>query len=145
MPNDPGDDWTDFDALPPKLPEVTCEINASLPERGYLLERASTALPISKVRIRNPRSRKARIVLPDHYRAIRVSVLQQGQHDTLHYAKHRGVGADAEGEREHGDDGKGGRLTQHAQCEAQVLPKHLHGTLPEIRTFRTCNESGPDR
>ncbi len=39
-----------------------------------------------------------------------LAVLQRGQHDTLHYAKHRGVGADAEGKREHGYGRESGML-----------------------------------
>src|SRR5437867_5553927 len=72
------------------------------------------ALPIS-------RSRKAWIILPDHYQTIRTNVLQRGQHDTLHYAEHRGVSADAEGEGEHGNRRKPWRFTQHAQAEAQEI------------------------
>ncbi len=63
--------------------------------------------------------------------------MQRGQHDPLHYAERCGVSADAEAEREHGDDGKGGRLTQHAQSVAQVLPKHFHRTLSKYELGRS--------
>ncbi len=41
----------------------------------------------------------------------------------VHHAEDRGVGADAERERDDGDDGEAEILAQDAQAEADVLPE----------------------
>jgi hypothetical protein len=69
---------------------------------------------------------------------------QRPQHHLLYQRENRRGRPDAESEGEDGDDGKAERLTQHAQTVAQVLPKHLHGTLPKIKRIQSSNKSGPD-
>ena len=52
--------------------------------------------------------RPSTLSLPHHHESIRGSVGQRPQEHRVDHAEDRGVRADAEGQRQHGDDGKAG-------------------------------------
>ncbi len=79
--------------------------------------------------------------LGEEHEAPGLRVRQGPQQDGVHHAEDRGVGADAERERGHGDDGEAGRAPQRAHREANVPPEVVHrltssrlswGILPEL-------------
>src|SRR5271163_2647204 len=77
--------------------------------RRHLLERASAALPIEKVRVGDgDRMLQRKIVLPRHHQAFRLAVWQWCEKHALHHAEDGGIRADAEGEREDCDGGEAG-------------------------------------
>ncbi len=51
----------------------------------------------------------------------RIGIWERPQKHGVDDGEDGGVGADAEGEREHGDGGEAGGLAQHAEGEADVL------------------------
>src|SRR5207245_10740136 len=48
--------------------------------------------------------------------------------------KYRSVGSDAERESQDGNCGKAGKLAEHADGEAQILPQRLYKRFPAART-----------
>jgi len=72
--------------------------------------------------------RAIRQVLHDHYgQATAVRVRERVEHRAFDHAEHRRGGADAERERDSGQDGEAQVLAQHPQAVAQVLQQGLHG------------------
>ena len=52
---------------------------------------------------------------------IGVQIRKRSQQYRIHNTENRGIGADAQGESEHGYGGEGGRLSQYTKAVAQVL------------------------
>ena len=81
---------------------------------------------------------------PDHHRAIRLGPRQRPQQHGVHDAEDRGVGADAERQRQHGDGGKAGVARERARAEAQVLARRSRasegGRMSRLRRTRVPEE-----
>lgn len=57
----------------------------------------------------------------DQVELLRIRIGEGAKQSAVHYRENRGVSADAEGQREDGDDGEAGAAAQLAQAEADVL------------------------
>ncbi len=58
---------------------------------------------------------------------VRIAVGKRPEHHALHQREHRGVGADAESQREDGDERKGAVAEQAGAGVANVLEEPVHG------------------
>ena len=77
-------------------------------------------------------------VAPEFHQARRFGIGQRAQNDGIDHAEDGGVGADAEGQRERGDDGEAGTLAQGARGVAQILAAALRSS-----EWSTCREWSP--
>ena len=68
--------------------------------------------------------------MPEEHELAGVCNGKRSQHDHVEQAEDRGVGADAEGKGEDGDEGEARAGGEHAQAVAQVLREVLEGGLP---------------
>ena len=59
------------------------------------------------------------------HQEIRVAVIEGLQQDRMDHRKYRGVGSDAQGQREHCRHGKGRVSPQSLQPIEDVLPEHF--------------------
>ena len=65
----------------------------------------------------------ARRGLADEHELVAVAVRQRREQDAVDDGKNRGVGADAEAERQDGSQGVAGRSQEHPHAVARVLPE----------------------
>ena len=79
--------------------------------------------------------------LAEVHQALPVLVGQRPQQDAADHAEDRGVGADAERQGEHGDEGEAGALAERAQGEAEVVQQTGHEGSPGARA-RTAGGDG---
>ena len=75
---------------------------------------------------RQPRPRLARRRVPEEHQLVRLPVRQRFEDDALDDAEDRGVRADAEREREHGQRGESGAADEEAPAVTNVLPEGSH-------------------
>ena len=96
-----------------------------------LLERAGLLPPVLEVRGRDAvaRLRVHPIVLPDRHHPGGIAERQRPQQDRVDDREDGGVGADAEGERQHDDRGEAGTLPHQAQRVAKILEQHVETPL----------------
>ena len=66
----------------------------------------------------------------EDHQLLGIAHRQLSQEQLVREAEDGGVGADAEGQSEHRDDGEAGRLAQHADSEAQILPAGFQERFP---------------
>ena len=71
--------------------------------------------------------------LGDQHHAVRLGVGQRAQEHRVEHAVDGGVGADAERERQDGDDGEAGTAGQQAKTDPGVLPQ-LRGEVADATT-----------
>ena len=69
----------------------------------------------------------------DHHQIVRLREGQRLQQQRVDEGEDRGVGADAEGERDDRDQGEDRRLDERANRVANVLSNGLHGATPRQR------------
>jgi len=69
----------------------------------------------------------------DHHQLVRLREGQRLQQQCVDEGEDRGVGADAEGERDDRDQGEDRRLDERANRVANVLSNGLHGATPRQR------------
>ena len=62
----------------------------------------------------------------DVYNLLRMRNRQRTKQDGIEQTEHGRVGADSQGEREHGNDGKSGTLDQHTDAVSQILHQCSH-------------------
>jgi hypothetical protein len=62
----------------------------------------------------------------DRHQAVRLGVAQRPEQHRIDGAEDGGVGPDAEGEREHDDQGESGTLEQAADAVPEVLQQGIH-------------------
>jgi len=86
-------------------------------ERG---ESPGLAGPREKIGRRGARLGAARRPQAQHHQLGRAGIVQRTQQHAVDHAEDGRGGADAEGQREDGDDGEAGMLAQHPQAETQV-------------------------
>ena len=118
----------DHEAVHPLCRTVTAgEVVVLVAIHGHGREGAVLALPVEEIEIADGRLRLASIALVDGNQLARLRVGQRVEQDAVHDGEERGIGADPESERDHGDDGEGRSLEEHAKGEADVLGKSDHG------------------
>ncbi len=64
-------------------------------------------------------------VAPEFHQSRGFGIGQRAENDGIDHAEDRGIGADAEGQGERGDDGEAGTLAQGARGVAQILAQHF--------------------
>src|SRR5262249_30727996 len=105
---------------------------------GHLLEASAPLAPVVKragadtpeIRmIAHLITHAALLALPCVYQTVRIFVAQRFENDAVEDAEDRGVGPDAERERENDDECEDRFLQQCARAVAQVLPECLHNSL----------------
>jgi hypothetical protein len=95
---------------------------------GHCLERLSLGTPVEEVRPRHrsgPWGRAPQVQFAHRDQPIRIRKRQRPEHDRADDAEHGGIGADAEGQREHRGNGERGRSPQRSPRIAEVLPEFL--------------------
>src|SRR5512146_157855 len=62
----------------------------------------------------------------------------------IHYTEHGGIGANAQGQRQHRHCGEAGALTEHAQAVAKIVQQSFHISLKSLWVPHLCRfcESG---
>ena len=78
---------------------------------------------------RRLRVTRRRVRLHPH-QAVRLGKRQRPQHGRIDHAEHCRRRSDTEGEGQHGNRGKSGRLAQLPQSEAKILAKRKHRSSP---------------
>jgi hypothetical protein len=63
------------------------------------------------------------VVLPDSHQGVRISEGQWPQHHGVDHAEDRGIGADAEGQRQGGDEGEARALPERSRGVPDILQK----------------------
>ena len=71
--------------------------------------RLASLAPVEKVERRHPAARRRRGLFPDHDEAIGLVERERAEKCCIDQCKERAVGADAERERDRGDDGEARR------------------------------------
>src|SRR5438876_836975 len=61
----------------------------------------------------------------DSVKAFCLGHTQRAKYQPVQYAKHYGVRANCQGQRQNGDDCESGRLAQHSKTEARILYQNL--------------------
>ena len=90
-----------------------------------------TSTPVIRiVKFRSPPRHPIQLHQP-----LRISHRQGAQHDGVDQTEDGGIGADAEGQRDHGNGGETGALAQHAHAVADILKQTFHGDPPAEQRF----------
>ena len=102
---------------------VRGQVHGAEGEERRVLDRGRLALAIEIVRNRDARLRQPhqRIAVPDEDETIGGGVRQRPQQNLIQQAENGGVGADAQRQRQHGDEGEDGLLAQRPQRVPDVL------------------------
>ena len=107
---------------------VTADVHNEGPEQGGILKGTIVLLPHQVVA--NAQGAKRKIAREkaheDYGHAIGVGVRQRAQQDSVGHAEHRGIGANAEGQHEHGDNSERGVSAQSAGAVAEILREVFH-------------------
>ena len=127
------------------------ESEPGFPIGGQMLERARGRSPVKEIgpRRRAGRAgsgRRAEVDAGDGGEALGRRKRQRPQQHRVNDAEHRAVRTDAEGEREHGDQGEPRRLPQRAAREAKVAREILEpskAALVALRLPGVCDPSDP--
>src|SRR6516165_6007341 len=95
---------------------------------GKLFKRVILITPIEKLGGRSNTARNVAVWIgvPHKYDPLRIRKGKRTQQDSIDHAKHSGVCADADGEREYSDQRKARASPQHAPTVLQVLPNGSH-------------------
>ena len=98
-------------------------------ERSEALEAPALVADVDVVRIRRRDIARAerfdRVLHADRVHLARVGNRQRPQHQRIGEAEDGAVGADADGERDHRDNGEARAGAQHADAVPEVLPEAL--------------------
>ena len=96
-----------------------------------VLERPVARLPVHQVGGRRRRARPVaqRVRLPDLHEPVRLVQRQRLEQDAVDDGEDGGVGADAERQREGGDQGERFLCREHSPCVPEVLQQHLESPL----------------
>ncbi len=105
---------------------------------GHLPVAAHLGLQIEVVGRRDPAARVLGSAPIDAVHMIAVAVRQRAKEHLVEYAERRRVGADAESERDDGDEGEAGRATERPDGEAEVRDQHV---FPTIGTYSARSAS----
>src|SRR5215468_213245 len=101
--------------------------------------------PGQEIGVRDPNIGDAlsQVALPELRQAVGFPVRKRAQDERIHHAEERSVQADAERQRDYGNQRKAGPLHQHARAVAQVLPKVSdHIFPPRGRLIETAESAG---
>ena len=82
------------------------------------------------IRARLAMQSAARVVGPDERESARIAIRKRPKHHGVDDAEHRGVGADAERQRDDRDGREARRSAQATRGIAHILPDGFHGALP---------------
>src|SRR5262249_42487877 len=97
------------------------EVRGSGPKR-QLLERAALRPPVGEGHGRDGHLLIAGTALPQSDEPLLFAKRERTKEDAMDHAEQGGVGANAEREGEHGDDGEAGILLQLPQTEMNIAP-----------------------
>src|SRR5262249_43863704 len=114
-------------ALNPLRPVAAGEVKVLVLKSRKLHEHLSLIPPGQKVHY--PRAKLAaglRLAFPDHHQSFRVRIGKRLEQHRVDYTEDRRVRADAERERQHGDEGEAGALHQRSHAVAQVLNQRFN-------------------
>ena len=102
------------------------EVHVPAPQRRNVGKNAGAPkiLPFRHGHSHVPRAHAGKIIL-DADELVRLRVRQRVQQCRIDDAENRRCRSDAQGNRQHSDGGEAGRLAQHAQTVADVLPEVL--------------------
>src|SRR2546425_2658046 len=104
---------------------ISCKRKTLVLVGSHLLEVMTLISPMEEV-VRGDGSSvpaRRRVYFPDLYQPVRIRERQRTQQHGVDDTEHGGVRANAQSERDHGDSGETGTLSQHAKAVAQVI-KH---------------------
>ena len=87
---------------------------------GRVLERAAARHQVLEIGDRSP----------GHHEAVDRGMGQGAEQDRVDHAEERDVGADAQGQRGHGDEGERGAGAESPQRETEILPEGVHSPPP---------------
>ena len=102
--------------------------------RGHRCEGVIPIAPVGEVRRSKPlRFREAArsVIGPQLHELLGVSIRQRPEEHRAQHAEHGGVRADADREREEGDDGEAGRAAEDAGTDGEILTQ-LAGPIPPL-------------
>jgi hypothetical protein len=87
---------------------------------------------LAEVPVRNARQRVRPLQrdVEHHHQLIRIRIRKRSQQHCIHNAENRGVGSDAQGEREHRHRREAGRLPHHQHAVQEVLGEILNPVHP---------------
>ena len=102
---------------------------------AHVLKRAGRALEIRELR--------GREVLAERQEAARIGIGERAQQHAVHDAEDRGVGADSQSERRHGDRSESGVPRQPAQRVAEILDdRHSSARRARWGSIRAARAAG---
>ena len=100
---------------------VARQVRLAIAPGGHFGQRRRPAAVVEDFSLGDPRLVERGPAAPDHDGAIRVAPRQRSQQDGVDDAEDRGVRADAERERQHGDGGERGIPRKRADAEPEIL------------------------
>src|SRR5690348_1488623 len=102
-----------------------CDVENPLAVGSDVFHRSRFALEIEKGRVGQVSAGIGGMSFLDAQQAVAVRVGERPQEDAVHHEDDSGCRAHAECQRQHGDGGEAGRLTQDAKCETKVLKQRF--------------------
>ena len=117
--------------LDPLGTAVDREVHVASVPGVQVLEHRGAALPVDEVGLRHALA-PAFEVRPHHHQALRVAIRQRREPGRVDHAEHRGRRADAERQRQDGDQSGAGIAAQEPKPEARVTQDLGHALLEAI-------------
>ena len=108
--------------------------------KRHQVERAAALLPVEKIRAGHRRVAELRHARVELHEPVGLRVRQRPQQHRVDDAEHRGIGADAERQRDDRDGGESRRLPEVPRTEGQILKQGFDRSPPVSAT--TCFGGG---